>query len=92
MLLKRWPGQEMPSDWEDNKMNDRLVTIATFENYIEAELARQKLEDFGIKSVVTGQNASSMLSGIPAIAGPELQVFESVSEEALKILEADERK
>jgi len=82
----------MPSDWEDNKMNDRLVTIATFENYIEAELARQKLEDFGIKSVVTGQNASSMLSGIPAIAGPELQVFESVSEEALKILEADERK
>jgi len=92
LLLKRWPGQEMPSDWEDNKMNDRLVTIATFENYIEAELARQKLEDFGIKSVVTGQNASSMLSGIPAIAGPELQVFESVSEEALKILEADERK
>jgi len=81
----------MPSDWEDNKMNDRLVTIATFENYIEAELARQKLEDFGIKSVVTGQNASNMLSGIPAIAGPELQVFESVSEEALKILEADER-
>lgn len=81
----------MPSDWEDNKMNDRLVTIARFANYIEAELARQKLEDFGIKSVVTGQNASNMYSGVPAIAGPEIQVFESVSEEALKILEADER-
>lgn len=81
----------MPSDWEDNKMNDRLVTIARFANYIEAELARQKLEDFGIKSVVTGQNASNMYSGIFAIASPELQVFESVSEEALKILEADER-
>ncbi len=72
-------------------MNDRLVTIARFANYIEAELARQKLEDFGIKSVVTGQNASNMYSGVPAIAGPEIQVFESVSEEALKILEADER-
>lgn len=81
----------MPSDWEDNKMADKLVTIARFTNYIEAELARQKLEDFGIKSVVTGQNASNMLSHIPAIAGPELQVLESVSEEASKILEADER-
>jgi hypothetical protein len=72
-------------------MADKLITIATFANYIEAELARQKLEDFGIKAVVTGQNASNMYSGIPAIAGPELQVFESVSEEATKILEADEK-
>lgn len=72
-------------------MADKLVTIARFTNYIEAELARQKLEDFGIKSVVTGQNASNMYSGVPAIEGPELQVFESVSEEATKILEADER-
>jgi hypothetical protein len=81
----------MPSVWEDKKMADKLITIATFANYIEAELARQKLEDFGIKAVVTGQNASNMYSGIPAIAGPELQVFESVSEEATKILEADEK-
>lgn len=72
-------------------MADKLVTIARFTNYIEAELARQKLEDFGIKSVVTGQNASNMYSGVPAIEGPEIQVFESVSEEATKILEADER-
>ena len=34
---------------------------------------------------------SNMYPGISAIAGPELQVFESVSEEATKILEADER-
>ncbi len=72
-------------------MSDRLVTIARFPDYIEAELARQKLEDFGIKSVVTGQNASNMYIGLSAVAGPELQVFESVSEEATKILEAEER-
>jgi len=90
-LQKRWPGQEMPSDWEDNKMADKLVTIARFMDYMEAELARQKLEDFGIKAVVTGQNASNIYPGISAIAGPELQVFESVSEEAAKILESDER-
>ncbi len=72
-------------------MADRLVTIARFMDYIEAELARQKLEDFGIKAVVTGQNAPNMFPGLPAIKGPELQVFESVSEEARKILKADER-
>ena len=35
----------MPSDWEDNKMNDKLVTIARFANYIEAELAREYYKD-----------------------------------------------
>ncbi len=70
-------------------MADNLITIARYANYIEAELARQMLEDNGIKSVVTGQNASNMFMGVPAIAGPELQVLQSRSEKALKILEAE---
>lgn len=70
-------------------MADKLVTIARFNDSIQAELAKQRLEEYGIKSVVTGQYASNIYSGLPAIAGPELQVFQSLSEKALKILEAE---
>jgi hypothetical protein len=69
-------------------MDDRLVTIAQFSNYIEAELAKQQLEDFEIRAVVTGGNASNMYSGLTAIEGPELQVLESRAKEALEILES----
>jgi hypothetical protein len=69
-------------------MDDRLVIIAQFANYIEAELAKQQLEDFGIKAVVTGGNASNMYSGLTAIELPELQVLESRAKEALEILES----
>ena len=71
-------------------MEDKLVTIAKFENYIEAELAKQLLEDFGIKSVVTGENAANLFS-ISAIEGPSLQVFESQAKQALEVLEPNEK-
>ena len=67
-------------------MDKKLVVIAQFNDYIEADMARQKLEDFGIKAVVTGDNASNIYSGILAI-GPVLQVFENQAEEAKQILE-----
>lgn len=69
-------------------MADKLVTIAQFANYIEADMAKQLLNDFGIKSVVTGENASNIYS-IPAIEGPELQVFESQAEKAVEILKSN---
>ena len=69
-------------------MGDRLVTIAQFANYIEAELAKLQLEGSGIKAVVTGANASNMYGGLPFIEGPELQVLESMAKEAMEILES----
>lgn len=69
-------------------MEDRLVTVAQFPDYIVAELAKQQLADFGIEAVVTGANASNMYSGFPCIEGPELQVLESRAEEAKEILES----
>jgi hypothetical protein len=69
-------------------MGDRLVTIAHFGNYIEAELAKQQLADFGVEAVVTGANAANIYSGLPFIEGPELQVLESRAKEALEILES----
>jgi len=69
-------------------MGDRLVTIAQFANYIEAELAKQQLADFGIEAVVAGANAANVYSGLPFIELPELQVLESRAKEALEILES----
>lgn len=71
-------------------MADKLVTIAEFADYIEADLAKQLLEDFGIKSIVTGQNTANIYS-IPAIAKVDLQVLESQAQQAVEILESNRK-
>jgi hypothetical protein len=68
-------------------MEDKLVTVAQFANYIEAEMARQLLADYGIEAVATGENASNIYS-LPAVEGPELQVLESQAQKALEILQS----
>jgi hypothetical protein len=69
---------------------EKLVTIAQFANYIEAEMARQLLADYGIEAVVTGDNASNMY-GFPAVELPELQVLESQAQKARQILESQKK-
>jgi hypothetical protein len=71
-------------------MDEKLVTIAQYASYIEAELAKQKLDDFGIKSIVTGQNTAITYS-IPAVGMVNLQTFESQAKQALEILESSEQ-
>jgi len=71
-------------------MADKLVTIAQFTDYIEAELAKQLLDDFGIKSVVTGQNVASGI-GVFAAINIELQTLESQAEKALEILQSESK-
>ena len=71
-------------------MADKLVTIAQFRDYIEAELAKQRLDDFGIESVVTGQNAANVYS-LPTIAAATLQTFESQAQRAREILESHKK-
>jgi len=72
-------------------VEDSLVTNARFDDYIEADLAKQLLADFGIKSVVMGQNVANVYSGVPAVVDLELQTLESQAQGALKILESRER-
>ena len=69
-------------------MADKLVTIATFTDYSQADLAKQLLDDFGIKSVVMGEK-----SGLPYPVPSEakLQVFESHAKRAQEILESNEK-
>lgn len=71
-------------------MADKLVTIAQFTDYIEAEMAKQLLDDFGIKSVVTGENAANLYP-ISAVATVDLQVFEKDAQRAQEILESQEK-
>jgi hypothetical protein len=68
-------------------MDEKLVTIAEFDDYIEADMARQTLDDFGIKAIVTGDNASNIYGSISAVERPALQVLESQADEARRILE-----
>jgi hypothetical protein len=72
-------------------MDEKLVTIAEFPSYIEAEMARQLLADHGIEAVATGENASNIVS-LPAVESPELQVPESKVQQAREILESQKEK
>ena len=71
-------------------MKEKLVPVARFSSYIEADLARQRLEDQGVKAVVTGQNVGNTYSGVPAAIDIELQTLESQAGEAREILESFE--
>ncbi len=70
-------------------MNEKLVTIARFSDYMQAELARQLLDGQGIKAFVMGQNVASIYGGVPAAVDVELQTPESQADEAREILEAN---
>jgi hypothetical protein len=73
-------------------MAERLVTIAQFSNYIEAEMAKQLLADYGIEAVATGENASNIYSGMPALGGYcMLQTLESQAQKAREILESQNK-
>jgi hypothetical protein len=71
-------------------MSDKLITIATFDDNIEAEFAKHKLEDYGIKSVLSGLNTGTTFAGVPAIVEVELQVMQSNAQKALEILNQPE--
>lgn len=68
------------------KAKEKLVTVARYEDSMEADLARQLLEDEGIKAVVLGQNVGNVYSGVPAVIDIELQTLESQAEDARQIL------
>ena len=70
------------------KKKVKLVTVARFDDYMKADLARQLLEDEGIKAFVLGQNVGNVYSGVPAAIDIELQTAESEADEAREILEA----
>ena len=71
-------------------MAEKIVTIAKFTDYSEADLAKQLLDDFGIESVVVGQNLANIWPEAPVFAEVELQTLEGQAQQALEILESQE--
>jgi len=55
-------------------------------------MAKQLLADYGIEAVATGENASNIYSGVPALGGYcMLQTFESQAQRAREILESQNK-
>lgn len=70
-------------------MEDKFVIIAEYMNSIEAELARQTLEDFKIPAIIIGANAGDARIGV--FQTVKLQVRQSDAERAMQILEDQEQ-
>jgi hypothetical protein len=68
-------------------MSDKLITIAEYPDSMQAEMARQVLDDFGIKSMVLDQNTSNLAFPAMPWTTVKLQVLESKADEAKQILE-----
>jgi hypothetical protein len=71
-------------------MADKLVKIAEFTDYIEAEIAKQLLADYEVEAVVTEENAANLYP-ISGAVGPELQVLGKDVQRAREILESQEK-
>ncbi len=68
------------------KENEKLVTIAEFENGFDAEFAKLALDNAGINSVVLGEEIGAIKPYSSTSFNVELQVFEKDVEKAKQIL------
>ena len=66
--------------------NEKLVTIAEFENGFDAELAKLALDNAGINSVVLGEDIGAIKPYSSTSFNVELQVFEKDVEKAKQVL------
>ena len=67
-------------------MNNRLITIKTFNNYSELTLLQSLLESEGIECVVQDELSTQLSHISQAIGGVKLQVWLSDIEPAKKIM------
>lgn len=70
-------------------MEDELVTVASFGDRVNAELARGLLEMEGIASMVSADDAGGMRPALQLTQGVRLIVRASDAERAREILEPD---
>ena len=69
---------------------EKIVTVAEYQDSMKAELAKQLLEDFGIRTVIVDQNTANL--GLPPTLAmtAKLQVSEKDAARAREILESDQ--
>ena len=66
----------------------KLVTIKTFNNELDADIAKQHLQSHGIEAIVSKDDCGGMRPWLQGQQGVDLQVFENDSAKANKILQA----
>lgn len=71
-------------------MAGKLVTVAEYMDSMQAEMAKQVLEDFDIKAVIIGENAVNTCLA-PTVMTAKLQVLEKDADEARQILEEQQQ-
>ncbi|HWN10261.1 MAG TPA: DUF2007 domain-containing protein [Pyrinomonadaceae bacterium] len=67
-------------------MTEEPVAIMTFDNEAEAEMARAMLEDAGVRSFVSKDDAGGMEPQLQLTGGVRLMVSNSNAEQAREIL------
>lgn len=67
------------------KEDQKLITVAEFDNSIDANLAKAILDDAGIESVVMGESIASSLYHV-FDRYVKVQVFEKDADEARRLL------
>jgi hypothetical protein len=66
-------------------MAKELVTVAKYNDYMQASLVKQMLDDAGIPAVILGEGVADMFPGAVPI---EIKVEEDHLEEASQIIDA----
>ncbi len=70
-------------------MDDRrLISVRTFSNELDAEVARQHLKSHGIEATVSKDDCGGMRPWLQERQGVVLRVFETDLEKANKVLNA----
>ncbi|MCK4888063.1 MAG: DUF2007 domain-containing protein [Planctomycetes bacterium] len=69
-------------------LSKRIVTVAKYDDVMQAELAVQTLADHEIMGVLNGKNFAGMYAGLGiGLFGVRLQVLESDAAKAIEILD-----
>ena len=68
-------------------MEEKQVVVGNYENEIEAEIAKGRLESSGISACIIKDDGGGMLPSLQNAEGVQLLVVETQSEEAKKILQ-----
>jgi hypothetical protein len=71
-------------------MPDELVVVQTFQNALEAQMAKGRLESEGIKAFTASDDCAGMQPQLQQLYGVKLLVFVDDLEAAREILEIDE--
>ena len=66
-------------------MDDRLITIAEFENVFDARTAKAALEGNGISAAIMGEEVQNLLP-IDGMLNVQLQVFAADEKKASEVL------